>query len=256
MKVAILALTCDRPAKMQLTWENNMRADLPIYWWDQSGHHRDQVLATAAPYSDHVRVQVLSPTNVGIAKPLNYLAAKAFADGADLVITMADDILEPIGHVEARVQLATELPDIGVVATPPGPVGVARYGRLRTPSGLFYECGDVIGNYGITRTAWDRVCGLAEYYGIYGPIDIDYCHRLRHSGLRAAYVSDFTSTHIDGPDRAGYAEEKKQSLKNAWATFHHKLHEFKRGQSLYHGVDTEDIEAILADSITCKTIPE
>jgi GT2 family glycosyltransferase len=176
----------------------------------------------------------------------------AFDDGADMVITMANDIIEPAKWVEKRVEAMLAIKDLGVVAIPPNGT-LQRYPRNLT-DGIRWEHGEVIGNYGITRAAWEKVGGLAEWYGIYGPIDLDYCQRCWVAGLKTIYLSDEAAQHLPGADDPAYTGDKQEALRRAWPNFRQRIHRYRRGELIYHDVHTEDIEALLADRITRKEV--
>jgi len=232
MKVAILALTCGRPEKTRKTWEHNLPIPkTELYWWDNSGPDDEDAIRDICSAFKPTRWYKV-PTNTGISGPFNIMMREAFEDGADIVVTMANDILEQEGWVTHIVQAAKEIEDVGLICTPPAGPGTVRYPRKSTFSGLRYEEGDVIGNTAILRRTFDAVGGFYDGYGVYGPIDLDYCARVRAAGLRTVYLSEWESQHLPGPNPTEYQTAKDQSLKASWALFKNRMSNIKK--HIYH----------------------
>lgn len=236
MKTAILALTCGRPEFTMQTWAHNFANHgaeaVSVYWYDNG--------SCAAELRDIVRMSEkygfeychLDNENRGIAHALNHLMGAAFADGADAVVTMANDLLEPNNWIRARVDAAQSIPQTGVVAVPVSTS--TRYGR-KTVNGHTIEEGTVIGNWLITRAAYDRIGGFCMDYGIYGPLDIDYCERMRVAGLRFYYLSDLFATEIgrkeDNPIE--YQALKMESLNRSMPVFRANQKQYREGKRIY-----------------------
>lgn len=230
MKTAILALTCGRADLTEKTWYNNLKGfDGPLYWWDNTDTELRHTMRSCEAYP--ITKKYESDTNAGIAVPFNRMMDDAFTDGADMVITMANDILEPIGWVELLERGMREIPDAGVVSIPPGDnsSGVLRYNREQAGS-LTYEVGTVIGNMAISRRCWAVVGNWYEGYGIYGPIDLDYCARVRAAGLKTCYLSDYQSKHIGVNNPTDYQAAKNESLRKSWPLYHERMRGVKRGK--------------------------
>jgi len=224
---AILALTCDRIDETARTWEANLRGRaVPIYWWDNSTDPEAQAALDALADRYEIRQRWRPGKNMGIAAPLNYMMRKAFDTRVDVCFTMADDILEDDMWIFSTIEALEKIPNVGIVATPPK---VQEYDTLRyhleTFEGIQYEQGDVIGNWAIPKSTFEKVGELPEYYGIYGPIDLDYCARVRKAGLKTIYLSNMTSQHIGSKTPAGHNEKKKESLAAAWPIFAQKMKE-------------------------------
>ena len=45
MKTAVIALTMNRAEATRQVWANNLKADTPVYWWDNTPHGADLFLA-------------------------------------------------------------------------------------------------------------------------------------------------------------------------------------------------------------------
>jgi hypothetical protein len=59
-----------------------------------------------------------------------------------------------------------------------------------------------------------------EYYGIYGPIDLEYCARARKKGVKYVYLSDMECECLPcDNDDTEYTVAKNLSLANAWPIY-------------------------------------
>lgn len=223
MKIAILALTCGRVEETARTWENNLPGlPYPVYWWDntEDADEAAHILALSKRYNI---IQDWHPDkNQGIARPLNVLMQCAFNDGADMVVTMANDILEPSQWVEIRALGFERIENAGIVSIPIYQQNCLRYEKIQI-NGLEIEQGDIIGNYGIHRSTYEKIGGFPEVYGIYGPIDLDYCAHVRAAGLKTLYVSNYHAYHIGVDNPTEYQKAKDESLSRAWAIYEARM---------------------------------
>ena len=228
-RIAIIALTCDRIDEAFQTWHHNLK-DTPymVYWWDNSQvqANRDKLAEMAEHFGDRI-VQVTNnkAENIGIAKALNNLMQVAFSLGHEICVTMADDLIEVHDYPRLLVEALDLVPNAGIAASPPSE-GSLRYEREST-NGIRWETGDVIGNWAIPKTTFDAVGPLPEYYGIYGPIDLDYCARVRKAGLLPIYRSDIASRHIGTSTPQTHAYEKQVSLNDSWPIYSQKMRELE-----------------------------
>jgi GT2 family glycosyltransferase len=219
--VCILALTYGRPKETRQTWKQNLSnhrhpGQVHLSHWDNTPREGSQEMQAICGKYDR-GVTFVDFDNAGISEPLNTMMKIAFEAGADYVITMGNDILEPEGWIARRVLAALEIPQAGVIAIPPKDPSVVRYER-KTLNGWNIEEGDVIGNFLITKACWEAIGGFSLDYGNYGPIDLDYCLRSRLAGFKTIYLADMEADHIcvgqDYPTR-----EKTEQLKKAWPKF-------------------------------------
>lgn len=216
MNVAIIALTCGRPKETARTYFHNLgklEAIPPLYVWSNKATW--DVCEIVDEYKPIVHVHCSD--NMGISAPLNRLAHMAFDDGADVVITMANDILEPEGWIENRIKAIEAIPNVAVVAIPPTGT-LIRYTKQVT-NGITWENGQVIGNWAITKEAFEKVGKLYEGFGIYGPIDLEYCDRCAKHGMKTIYLSNMVAEHIGDNDPPEYKKAKMDSLKEAWVIY-------------------------------------
>jgi GT2 family glycosyltransferase len=217
MKSAILLLTYGRVEETRRTWENNLPGLSNLYWWDNTEDEaeREALLRESERYDICFQRGVMQ--NIGIAKPLNYLADMAFAEGADFVTTMANDILEPLGYIQARALAVEAFPDAGVIAIPPAEtfphIGVEEKGFSISE----YPC--VIGNYSIPFSVWQKGVMFCEEMGNYGPIDLDFCNQVNRLGFRCIYLSNMKALHIGHNNPPEYEAAKAKSLAAAWEVF-------------------------------------
>jgi GT2 family glycosyltransferase len=222
---AILALTCDRIDETARTWEANLRGRaVPVYWWDNSTDPEVQAALDALADRYEIRQRWRPGKNMGIAAPLNYMMRRAFDTRVDVVITMADDIIEEELWIFKLIEGLEKIPRAGIVASPPimQHMKTARYMK-NADSEVCYEEGDVIGNWAISKSTFEKVGELPEYYGIYGPIDLDYCARVRNAGLRTVYRSDMASNHIG--HSSPLHDEKMKSLDASHVIYAQKMKE-------------------------------
>lgn len=229
VNVAIIALTCDRVEETARTWEANLSGRaVPVYWWDNSTDPAAQAALDALADRYEIRQRWRPGKNMGIAAPLNYMMRKAFDTRVDVVITMADDIIEEELWIFKLIEGLEKIPRAGIVASPPRMqhMETARY-KKNEDSEVAYEEGDVIGNWAIPKSTFELVGPLPEYYGIYGPIDIDYCARVRKAGFRTVYRGDMLSQHIG--HTSPVHQEKMESLAKAWPLYHAKINEINNG---------------------------
>lgn len=221
MSTAIIALTYKRVDQTRTTWANNLTSPYPVYWWDNTppGVEREQLIEIAKNYN--VVESFHDGSNYGIAHPINRMAERIFAAGHDGFVTMASDILEPERWILMRELICQALP-AGIAAIPPGKhhTAVVRYERQEI-NGIGYECaGDIIGNWYVTKSAYQSIGLFPEHYGIYGPIDLEYCARARKQNIKAVYLSDYEAECLPcHNDDTEYTLAKNVSLANAWPIY-------------------------------------
>jgi hypothetical protein len=224
-KHAILLLTCGRIEETRQTWKHNLK-EIPakLYWWDNTSDPDDRytLLRLSRNYTFHY--QRGAGENIGISMPLNRMMDAAFNAGADCVTTMANDILEPAGYLEARSKAVETFPEAGVIAIPIHQQNCNRY-PAKEERGIRIEDGHIIGNYTIPRATWAAGIRFCETMGIYGPIDLDFCNQVWAIDKRCIYLSDFEAIHIGTNNPTEYQAAKDASLALAWPVYEQRNRE-------------------------------
>jgi GT2 family glycosyltransferase len=233
MKIAILALTCGRYDQTVQSWNANLsNCEHDIYHWDNTPFGREYQLINDFVDTFEPVASFADGNNWGISVPLNNMMHEAFRNGADMVITMANDIIEPDGWIEKRIEAVETIPNVAVVAIPPAGRGTVRYPKKALHGIKYEDDGDVIGNYGITKECYNEIGGFHAGYGIYGPIDLDYCFRIRLVGKKAIYLSDESAIHIGVDNPYEYQKAKDESLRASWAIFADQKRKYSKGIDL------------------------
>lgn len=235
-KVAVLLLTCGRAEMTKKVWPSNLaRAGYPytLFWFDNG--------STDAEYSEILEIAMGMPIewfhyskqNMGIAIAINRMIEEAFRRGFDMVISMANDIIEPDNWLLRRIHAATNIPNTGIVSVP---VNSAAMYQERNDNGIqINEGGQLIGNFLITREAYDRIGLYCTNYGLYGPIDLDYCDRCKEAGLRYYYVAGMMADHLGTVDTnpKPYQDMKRESLAVSWQPYTFNKQKYRRKEYLY-----------------------
>jgi glycosyltransferase involved in cell wall biosynthesis len=147
----------------------------------------------------------------GVAAAINEGMKQAMDNGADAVVTMANDILMPEGWLKQMIGHSLFIENTGmcgihVVEELPPTVRVST--KLE---GVFaYACITVtpFGNVLIPREAIERVGYFNTDFDPYSINDMDYAHRLRASGFINYYIPGMKAEHI-GNDTASESEYRK-----------------------------------------------
>lgn len=221
MSTAIIALTYKRVDQTRASWANNLVSPYPVYWWDNTppGAEREQLIEIAKNYN--VVESFHDGSNYGIAHPINRMAERIFAAGHDGFVTMACDMLEPSEWITARETICNLL-NAGIAAIPPYKLycNVTRYARKEINGIAYEDDGDIIGNWYVAKWAYEMLGPYPEYYGIYGPIDLEYCARARKKGVKYVYLSDMECECLPcDNDDTEYTIAKNVSLANAWPIY-------------------------------------
>jgi len=235
LDIAVLLLTCGRAELTAQTWHHNLRrAGYPhrLFWYDNGSEEADYLRMVDESWEYNITWHESLSENIGIALALNWMIVAAFARGADAVVTMANDILEPDNWLKRRVEAMQAIPNTGAVAI--GGDFCHRYALQEENGVTIEEGGDIIGNYLITRAAYEKVGLFCTDYGIYGPLDLDYCFRMKCAGLRY-YYAEGEAQHIGTVDRnpEEYTEIKKNSLAASWKIFSLNQQMYRKGEKIY-----------------------
>lgn len=224
MKVAIIALTCGRVEYTQKTWANNIhRIPFSVFHFDNTEDEEERrSIRLLTTLYDSIKRSYYSDSNQGIAGPINYWMERLFASHYDIVVTMANDILEPANWIDLRVKAFQNIPNAGIVSIPIIGQGCIRYQR-KAINNITFEEGNIIGNFAISRAVYEAIGGFPECYGLYGPIDLDYCAHARKAGFRTIYLSDYEARHIGTNNPTEYQKAKEESLAKSWALYHERM---------------------------------
>lgn len=229
-------LTCGRVEETRRTFDHNIKGikknnpniDIDLYWWDNS---TDPLEAAAL---EHIvkkyRTNITKfkhPRNAGISRPLNTMMCAAFNAGADMVTTMANDILEPDNYIQARTIAIQTFPQAGIISIPIHQQDCNRYPK-RNEQGINIEEGHVIGNYTIPRSVWKLGIEFCEDMGIYGPIDLDFCNQVWAAKMRCLYLSDLEAIHIGTNNPPEYQKAKDESLAASWEIYSQRSAQFAK----------------------------
>lgn len=235
MKVAICAVTLGRAEYMEMTWENNLKnagCEYDLFWIDNGTNDEEFHLVAEIAQRFDIDWFVHYAENKGIAPAYNALLKIAYDMGYDYMCTMANDIIEPDNWLALRVEAAEKIENTGIVAIPCN--GAHRYSRT-IEQGIEIEHGTIIGNFLMPRATIERIGYWNTAYGIYGPIDLDYCDRAQQAGLKTYFLSTYHAQHIgvwsDQPD--DYQKKKKESLNNSWQKYTYAKERYSRGEGLY-----------------------
>lgn len=236
MKTAILTLTCGRLEMTVETWRHNFAnhgaGDVRVFWFDNGSTPDELAVMMEEAAKWRFAFTQFETQNKGIAYALNWMMKAAFATGAHAVATMANDIKEPNGWLDFRIRAAKDIYHTGVVA-----VAVDQSTRYppKHVNGWMIEEGTVIGNWLITRDVYDAIGGFCMDYGTYGPVDIDYCERMKAAGWRYYYLHDLYADHIGQKEAnpAQYQAEKNASLNKSWEVYKRNLKLYRQGKNVY-----------------------
>lgn len=229
-------MTLGRIELMEQTWAHNLNnagCDYDLFWLDNGTNEEEFHLVADIAWRYDIKWFENEIENLGIAPAYNTLMRVGYDMGYDYVMTMANDILEPDNWLRSRIEAAEKVDNTAVVAIPCN--GAHRYSRANI-NGIDIEQGQVIGNYLITRKALETVGYWTTKYGIYGPIDLDYCDRIHKAGLRAYYLSGLHSEHLGTWQKEGdseYQARKKESLNASWQKYTQQKEKYARGEDLY-----------------------
>jgi GT2 family glycosyltransferase len=233
-KVIICALTLGRPELTRQTWQNNLNnagCDFDLLWFDNGSNKDDNIEIFNIALQYRITWFEWSKHNTGIANALNTMIKTAFVRGADYIVTMANDIIEPDGWVKMRVEAAQAIDNTGVVSIPVK--GAKRYRTQRIDNTLI-EQGQVIGNWLITREAIEQVGLFYTGFGVYGPLDLEYCDRLEAARLKRYYLSNQHAEHLGIDNPKEYQAKKEASLNKSWPKYRRRREDIKAGKVSFY----------------------
>lgn len=153
--------------------------------------------------------------NLGVSGGLNLGIQFAMQDGADAVVTLANDILMPPNWLVTMARYATAIPETGTV----GIHCVEHLPGKSSLNGLDLHRADVaFGNVLIPKRTIDEIGYFNTNFDPYGVQDADYAYRATQKGLIHYYLPELRSIHIghDVGNGTEYRKMKDESLDKVW----------------------------------------
>ena len=171
--------------------------------------------------------------NHGIGRAINDICHMAFhMMGVDYVTTIANDIIEPQNYLLHRQEAIEAIENTGVCSIKVN--DAATFGTKRQDGVQYEENVLISGNHTIPRTTFERIGYQYEGYGIYAPIDFDYCARAQATGLRTYQLSGVIAKHLGNNNDQEYQQQKNASHYAAMPEYRARLETYRRGHNLYY----------------------
>jgi len=163
--------------------------------------------------------QVVIVKEKGIANAINIGLNKIDYSNIQYVTLLANDILEPDNWLKLRNEFMQDK-TIGICAIP-------------LISGTD-DTTDIIGNFTISKQIIKTVGAFNTDLDPYGAIDLDYCTRVRSSGLYTKYVRSCWATHIEQNGVDAYGYNKNDSVKSTWDLHSNNVVNYSNGNKSYY----------------------
>ena len=178
-------------------------------------------------------IKVRHRKNQGIARAINDICHMAFNMlDIDYVTTLANDIIEPENYLLHRQEAISAINNTGVCSIK---VDDAATFGVKRQEGIQYEENVLIsGNHTIPRSTFKRIGYQYEGYGIYAPLDFDYCARAQAAGLRTYQLSGVIAKHLGKNNDQEYQQQKNASHYAALPEYRARLEAYRRGHNLYY----------------------
>lgn len=168
----------------------------------------------------------------GVSAAINDGIKQAMDNGADAVVTMANDILMPDQWLSQMVLNATHIPETGTI----GIHCVENIGQVTQRGGFdIYEWPVAFGNVLIPKNTIDKIGYFNTDFDPYGTQDSDYAYRATKAGLIHYYLFGMKSQHIghDVGNKSEYRKMKDESLAKAGEKALHWNHYYEQTGSIY-----------------------
>ena len=233
-------LTLDRTQETRNTWAEITRKErwgpntdhVRALWFDNGSNASNfgELRYIYESYGSIPLSQMWSASqNKGIAYAINEMMRYAFEIcGAQFVTTMGSDIIEPPSFVHMREAVFNLHKNVGVVATPPQ----NEKPTYKDTDRLELDICQPIGNHTYSRELWEAIGYLREDYGIYGPLDLDYCDRAKAAGFLSVQITNWPSWHIGTNNPPDYEAAKQESLKISWKQYLSKRKAYAKGEGI------------------------
>lgn len=155
----------------------------------------------------------------GIAYAINKGLRHFNFDYVQYVTIMGNDILEPDNWLSIRNEFLEDK-TVGICSIP--------------LDGFSGDSLDLIGNFTISKEAINRVGGFNEELDPYGAIDLDYCTRVRASGLHTKFIPNTKATHIEQNGMEAYGYNKMDLVKKTWDLHNKNVSAYADGTKAYY----------------------
>jgi len=155
----------------------------------------------------------------GIANAINKGLKQINFDVVNYVTIMGNDILEPDNWLKVRNEFMQDK-TIGICAIP--------------LVGSFDDTTDIIGNFTISKEVIQNVGAFNTALDPYGAIDLDYCTRVRASGLYTKYIRTGWATHIQQNGIDAYGYNKNDLVKSTWELHSNNVSNYSNGSKTYY----------------------
>ena len=132
---------------------------------------------------------------------------------------MGNDIIEPDNWLLTRNQFMQDK-GIGICSIP--------------LDGFAGDSLDLIGNFTISKEAIIRIGAFNEELDPYGAIDLDYCTRVRASGLHTKFVPSTKATHLEQNGSDAYGYNKMDLVKKTWDLHNQNVSAYTDGTKAYY----------------------
>lgn len=155
----------------------------------------------------------------GIAYAINKGLKHFNYDYVQYVTIMGNDILEPDNWLSIRNEFLEDK-TVGICSIP--------------LDGFSGDSLDLIGNFTISKEAINRVGGFNQELDPYGAIDLDYCTRVRASGLHTKFIPNTKATHIEQNGIEAYGYNKMDLVKKTWDLHNQNVSAYTDGTKAYY----------------------
>ena len=155
----------------------------------------------------------------GIAYAINKGLKHFNYDYVQYVTIMGNDILEPDNWLSTRNEFLEDK-TVGICSIP--------------LDGFSGDSLDLIGNFTISKEAINRVGAFNQELDPYGAIDLDYCTRVRASGLHTKFIPNTKATHIEQNGIEAYGYNKMDLVKKTWDLHNQNVSAYTDGTKAYY----------------------
>ena len=170
---------------------------------------------TAGQHIDYI--SIIDET--GIANAINKGLRQLNFNYIDYVTIMGNDIIEPDNWLLSRNQFMQDK-TIGICSIP--------------LDGFAGDSLDLIGKFTISKEAILRIGAFNEELDPYGAIDLDYCTRVRASGLHTKFVPSTKATHLEQNGSDAYGYNKMDLVKKTWDLHNQNVSAYTDGTKAYY----------------------
>jgi GT2 family glycosyltransferase len=156
---------------------------------------------------------------VGIANAINKGLRQLNLEHIGYITIMGNDIIEPDNWLTLRNDYLEDK-SIGICSI--------------SLDGFSGDSLDLIGNFTITKEAINRVGAFNEELDPYGAIDLDYCTRVRASGLHTKFIPSSKAIHIEQNSSDAYGYNKMDLVKKTWDLHSKNVSDYSNGTKAFY----------------------